>query len=117
MASIRRSRCVEEPPVTAVADPGAGALSVADVQRLTTRVVDVMAGAILGKRAVLEVGVACALARGHLLIGDNPGLGKTTLAKALAGAIGGTVSRVQGTPDLMPFDVTGGAVYENGRRV
>ncbi len=50
---------------------------------------------------------ACVLARGHVLFDDLPGLGKTTLAKALAYAIGGRYTRVQCTPDLLPSDVTG----------
>ncbi len=51
--------------------------------------------------------LACLLAQGHLLLEDLPGLGKTTLAKALAHAVGGEYSRMQCTPDLMPSDVTG----------
>lgn len=60
-----------------------------------------------GKGDVVELVLACLLARGHLLLEDLPGLGKTTLAKALAHAVGGRFSRVQCTPDLMPSDITG----------
>ncbi|MEM8865557.1 MAG: MoxR family ATPase [Planctomycetota bacterium] len=60
-----------------------------------------------GKADVVEMVLACLFARGHLLLEDVPGLGKTTLAKALAHAVGGRYSRVQCTPDLMPSDVTG----------
>jgi MoxR-like ATPase len=56
------------------------------------------------------------LAEGHLLIEDVPGVGKTTLAKALAKAIDGTVRRIQFTPDLLPSDVTGVAVYDQESR-
>jgi MoxR-like ATPase len=63
--------------------------------------------AILGKAEVIEHLLACVLSRGHVLFDDLPGLGKTTLAKALANAIGGTFTRVQCTPDLLPSDVTG----------
>lgn len=63
--------------------------------------------ALRGKEQVIEFVMAGLLARGHLLIEDVPGLGKTTLAKALAGAIGGKLARVQCTPDLLPGDVTG----------
>jgi len=62
---------------------------------------------LLGKPLVVEHLLACVLARGHVLFDDLPGLGKTTLAKALAVAIGGKFMRVQCTPDLMPSDVTG----------
>ncbi|MEO0529024.1 MAG: MoxR family ATPase [Planctomycetota bacterium] len=64
-------------------------------------------GALLGKADVVELVLACLLAKGHLLLEDLPGLGKTTLAKALAHAVGGCYSRVQCTPDLMPTDITG----------
>ena len=60
--------------------------------------------ALRGKPEVIEHVLACLLARGNLLLEDLPGLGKTTLAKALASAIGGTFSRVQCTPDLLPTD-------------
>ena len=62
---------------------------------------------LLGKPHVVEHLLACVLARGHVLFDDLPGLGKTTLAKALAVAIGGKFMRVQCTPDLLPSDVTG----------
>ena len=68
--------------------------------------------ALRGKRAVNEHVLACLLARGHLLVEDLPGLGKTTLAKALARAIGGKFARVQCTPDLLPGDITGFRVFD-----
>lgn len=64
-------------------------------------------GVLLGKEDVVELVLACLLARGHLLLDDLPGLGKTTLAKALAHAVGGRFARIQCTPDLLPADVTG----------
>jgi len=67
--------------------------------------------AIVGKRAFIELLVVALLARGHVLIEDIPGVGKTTLAKALARAVGGEFKRVQFTPDLLPGDVTGLAIY------
>ena len=63
--------------------------------------------ALRGKRAVVEQVLVCLLAQGHLLLEDLPGLGKTTLAKALASAVGGSFGRLQCTPDLLPSDVTG----------
>ena len=68
--------------------------------------------ALRGKADVVELVLACLLARGHLLLEDMPGLGKTTLAKALAAAVGGRFARVQCTPDLLPGDVTGFRVYD-----
>jgi MoxR-like ATPase len=72
--------------------------------------------ALRGKEAVVEMVLACLLARGHLLIEDLPGLGKTTLAKALAHAVGGDFARVQCTPDLMPNDVTGFNLFNQKTR-
>ena len=69
-----------------------------------------------GKAAVVEQVLACLLAGGHLLLEDLPGLGKTTLAKALACAVGGRFARVQCTPDLLPGDVTGFSVFNQKTR-
>jgi MoxR-like ATPase len=72
--------------------------------------------ALRGKAAVVESVLACLLARGHLLIEDLPGLGKTTLAKALAHALGGSFSRIQCTPDLLPGDITGFRIFDQQTR-
>ncbi|PQO27662.1 magnesium chelatase [Blastopirellula marina] len=69
-----------------------------------------------GKQDVVEKVIACVLARGHILLEDLPGLGKTTLAKALSTAIGGDFARVQCTPDLMPSDVTGFNMFNQKTR-
>jgi MoxR-like ATPase len=64
-------------------------------------------GALKGKEAVVEHVLTGLMARGHILLEDLPGLGKTTLARALAGAIAGRFARLQCTPDLLPNDITG----------
>jgi len=66
---------------------------------------------LLGKREQLELSVACLLARGHLLIEDVPGTGKTTLAQALGVSIGLEWKRVQFTSDLLPADIVGVSVF------
>jgi MoxR-like ATPase len=76
----------------------------------------VLNAAIRGKEDVIELVLACLLARGHLLLEDLPGLGKTTLAKSLADAVGGKYSRVQCTPDLMPSDITGFNMFNQKTR-
>jgi MoxR-like ATPase len=65
---------------------------------------------IAGRADTIETAIACLLARGHLLIEDIPGVGKTLLAQALAASVGGSFHRIQGTPDLLPGDVTGSMV-------
>jgi MoxR-like ATPase len=69
---------------------------------------------IVGKPAQVQDCVACLLAGGHLLIEDVPGVGKTTLAHALARSFGLQFSRVQFTADLMPSDLSGVSIYERG---
>ena len=64
-----------------------------------------------GKADVIDNVIICLLSRGHLLLEDHPGLGKTMLAKALATLIGGRFARVQCTPDLLPSDITGFNIF------
>ena len=64
-----------------------------------------------GKAEVIDNVIICLLSRGHLLLEDHPGLGKTMLAKALATLIGGRFARVQCTPDLLPSDITGFNIF------
>ncbi|MBM82784.1 MAG: magnesium chelatase [Planctomycetaceae bacterium] len=68
--------------------------------------------ALIGKEDIVEMVLACLLARGHLLFDDLPGLGKTTLAKAVAHAVSGQFARVQCTPDLLPTDITGFNMFD-----
>ncbi len=81
------------------------------------KLVDNVDQAILGKRHVIRLVVAALLSDGHLLLEDVPGTGKTVLAKALANTIDGSNSRIQFTPDLLPSDVTGVTIYDQGKGV
>ena len=78
---------------------------------VTDRVRERLNAALKGKQDVVEMVLVCLLSKGHLLLEDKPGLGKTTLAKALAAAIGGKFSRAQCTPDLLPSDMTGFNIF------
>jgi MoxR-like ATPase len=81
-------------------------------QSPVSRVVEAASRIILGKEAQVRLAVACLLARGHLLIEDLPGVGKTTLAHVLAKALGLDFQRIQFTSDMLPADIIGVSVYE-----
>src|SRR5699024_570173 len=78
-----------------------------------TRLLSNLEHVLADRDEVLRAVIATFLARGHLLLEDVPGVGKTTLAKALAFTLGGTAGRVQFTPDLLPSDLTGVSVYRS----
>jgi MoxR-like ATPase len=69
---------------------------------------------IKGKNDQIAMALVCVFAEGHLLLEDRPGTGKTSLAKSIANSFRGTWDRIQFTPDLLPSDVTGGLVYNQG---
>lgn len=71
--------------------------------------------AVLGKRNVIRLVLTALLSEGHLLLEDYPGTGKTQLARALANTVQGSHARIQFTPDLLPSDVTGVTVYDQGK--
>jgi MoxR-like ATPase len=73
--------------------------------------IDNICSVLIGKREVVENSVLTILANGHILLEDVPGVGKTLLAKALAGSISGVLKRVQFTADLLPSDITGVNIY------
>ncbi len=73
---------------------------------------DAVATVVRGKPEAIRAAVVTLLARGHLLLEDIPGVGKTTLARALAAALGGTFRRIQFTSDLLPSDIVGVSIYD-----
>lgn len=79
------------------------------------KLVDNVEQAILGKDATIRLVLTAMLSDGHVLLEDYPGTGKTVLAKAISNTIDGTTSRVQFTPDLLPSDVTGVTIYDQGK--
>ncbi len=90
---------------------GVEPLSIDDALKKVGLLKENMEKVIIGKPLQVDMTIACMLARGHLLLEDVPGTGKTTLAKALARSIEGSFQRIQSTPDLLPADITGTFVY------
>ena len=82
-------------------------MEVSRVEETTTRIRDNVQRVIVGKADVINQAIIALLCRGHILVEDVPGIGKTTLAKSLAQSLGCTFTRIQYTPDLMPTDVLG----------
>jgi MoxR-like ATPase len=86
------------------------------VETLERRLQDALSRSIMGLGPVIRALSISLVARGHVLLQGPPGLGKTLLSKALAAALGGTFSRIQGTADLMPSDIIGVHVFDATKR-
>jgi MoxR-like ATPase len=82
--------------------------------RTAQEIVENVAKVIIGKKPVIERALAAVIAQGHLLIEDVPGVGKTMLAKSISVSIGCTFKRIQFTPDLLPSDIVGVSIYNQG---
>ncbi len=90
---------------------GAGSTDVSTVQQLATEIRESVQRVIVGKSETIDLAVLALLCRGHVLLEDVPGTGKTTLAKALAASLDCQFGRIQFTPDLVPADVLGVNFY------
>ncbi len=90
--------------------------AVNEIQAFGQAVVDNIERVIIGKRPALEMIVVALLCEGHVLLEDVPGVGKTMLARALAGSLGVEFKRLQCTPDLLPNDVTGVSIFDQGKQ-
>ena len=88
-----------------------------DVKTFLQRMVEQAGQIILGKERIIRLALACLLAKGHLLIEDLPGVGKTTLAHLLARLLGLHYQRIQFTSDLLPADIIGVSVYDREQAV
>ena len=89
-------------------------MDVTEAGVLLDRVAASVSGFIRGKAEVIDLAVVCLLAEGHLLLDDVPGVGKTSLARALSHSLGVSWNRIQFTPDVLPSDVTGVSVFHQG---
>ena len=87
------------------------AIAVENIQRMATRIRENVQRVIVGKDEPINLAIIALLCRGHILVEDAPGIGKTTLAKALAQSLQCTFKRIQFTPDRMPTDVLGVNFY------
>ena len=90
-------------------------MSVAEAAALARDVLDEVEKAVVGKRGALMQVLAAILAKGHVLLEDYPGLGKTLAARSFARALGIEFTRAQFTPDLLPADLTGSFLYDQRR--
>lgn len=81
-------------------------------QKSIQQIFDTLNNVILGKETQIKLAIACLLAKGHLLIEDLPGMGKTTLSHALARALGLSYNRIQFTSDILPADILGVSIFE-----
>jgi MoxR-like ATPase len=89
---------------------------VINVQEFSRRLVANVERVIVGKPSIVQLAVVGLLSRGHLLIEDVPGVGKTMLARSLAKSLGCTFGRIQFTPDMLPSDITGVSIYNQAKR-
>jgi MoxR-like ATPase len=105
------------PPSAEAPEPGPPTPDeVAACSQLVRRLTDNVEAVVLGKPQVVKLAVAALLAEGHVLLEDVPGVGKTTLARAIAASVRGQWRRIQFTPDLLPSDVTGVTIYNQATR-
>jgi MoxR-like ATPase len=102
--------------MTMPAVPAPAPLSSTDIGAVR-KLEDAIATVVRGKPEAIRAAVVTLLSRGHLLIEDIPGVGKTTLARALAAALGGTFRRIQFTSDLLPSDIVGVSIYDQHGKV
>jgi MoxR-like ATPase len=91
-------------------------MDVESVQTVAEQLIQNVEQVIIGKRDAIELIIVGLLARGHILIEDVPGVGKTMLARSLARSLGCSFSRIQFTPDMLPSDVTGVSIFNQKNR-
>jgi MoxR-like ATPase len=109
---------VERPAAGSLVSPAGGAgTDLAELAGVFDRVAATVRTAYVGREETVRLALCCLMAEGHLLVEDFPGLGKTTLAKALARSLGLGFGRVQFTADLLPADITGAVVIDRDTKL
>ncbi len=91
-------------------------MNISDIQPFSKKIIENLEKVIVGKTTSLEMIVTGLLCQGHLLIEDVPGVGKTMVARSLAKSLGCSFKRIQFTPDMLPSDVTGVSIFNQGTR-
>ncbi len=91
--------------------------SIVDIQTDITKAIAAIETIILGKSAQIKLAVCCLIARGHCLIEDLPGVGKTTLSQTIAQVFGLDFNRIQFTSDLLPADILGVSIFDPEKQV
>jgi len=86
------------------------------IKDVSDKIINNINRVILGKNDTVEMAVICLLSKGHLLIEDIPGVGKTMLARSLARSLDASFGRIQFTPDMLPSDITGVSIYNQANQ-
>ncbi len=107
---------VKDPEITLQDDVKGSEHVMESIQGLAERIISNVENVIVGKPAAIEQTVIGLLCKGHLLIEDVPGTGKTVMAKSLSRSVGCTFNRIQFTPDMLPSDVTGISIFNQKSR-
>jgi len=91
-------------------------MTMKNIKDVSDKIINNINQVILGKNDTVELAVICLLSKGHLLIEDIPGVGKTMLARSLARSLDASFGRIQFTPDMLPSDITGVSIYNQANQ-